>query len=280
MAKQILKIATAQFPLSGRIKKNTDWMLSLMTKASRKGAKVMHFSETALPGYLGVDTDAVDFDQLKEATKTIQLKSRSLKIWTLLGSCHPRTGGRQPFNCVYVIDPKGLIVGRYDKRFCTGGNGRVLTGDLKHYSPGNHFTTFTVNGLKCGILICHDFRYPELYRAYKKLGIDILFHSFHNAHQKKAPKPDHNYWEENCIAGAQYQAGANYFWVSFNNSSRRYSLWPSFVVKPDGIISAKLPRHKTDLIITKIDPMQKFYDASASWRKNAMKGILHSGKLS
>ena len=42
---------------------------------------------------------------------------------------------------------------------------------------------FTVNGILCGVLICFDVRFPELYRAYKKLGVHLLFHSFYNARQ-------------------------------------------------------------------------------------------------
>ena len=46
------------------------------------------------------------------------------------------------------------------KRFCTGSRTRVED-DLSHYSPGTRFVLFQVNGVRCGLQICHDFRYPE-----------------------------------------------------------------------------------------------------------------------
>jgi hypothetical protein len=43
---------------------------------------------------------------------------------------------------------------------------------------GTHFATFVLHGVMCGVLICHDYRYPELYREYKKLGVQFMFHSY------------------------------------------------------------------------------------------------------
>ena len=37
-------------------------------------------------------------------------------------------------------------------------------------SPGNAFTTFTVNGCKIGLGICYDIRFAELAQAYNKMG--------------------------------------------------------------------------------------------------------------
>jgi hypothetical protein len=46
-------------------------------------------------------------------------------------------------------------------------------------SPGNHFSDFSIKGIRCGALICHDYRYPELYREYKRRGVQLMFHSYH-----------------------------------------------------------------------------------------------------
>ncbi|MEZ4606679.1 MAG: hypothetical protein R2865_07755 [Deinococcales bacterium] len=31
-----------------------------------------------------------------------------------------------------------------------------------------YFSVFDIRGFCCGALICHDYRYPELYREYKR----------------------------------------------------------------------------------------------------------------
>jgi predicted amidohydrolase len=77
-----------------------------------------------------------------------------------------------------VIDDAGRLVERYDKRFCSG-DPEGSTGDLAHYSPGDHFSVWSIDGICCGALICFDYRYPELYRGDKSLGVELVFHSFH-----------------------------------------------------------------------------------------------------
>lgn len=90
------------------------------------------------------------------------------------------TGRHKPHNSLYIIDDRGDLVDRYDKRFCAGdGSPNPQTGDLANYSPGNHFSVFSINGVRCGALICHDYRYPELYRQYKRRGVEVMFHFYH-----------------------------------------------------------------------------------------------------
>ena len=66
----------------------------------------------------------------------------------------------------------------------------------------------------------------------------------------------------------------NYMWISVNNTTRRESSGSSFVVRPDGLIDGRLPLHRTGVLISTIDPREKFYDASEAWRGRAMKGGL------
>jgi predicted amidohydrolase len=88
-----------------------------------------------------------------------------LGLRVVLVSAHPLTGRRKPHNSLYIIDDRGQIVDRYDKMFCSGDPSEK-TGDLAHYTPGDHFSDFSIKGVRCGPLICHDYRYPGLYREY------------------------------------------------------------------------------------------------------------------
>ena len=166
-----------------------------------------------------------------------------------------------------MIDPRGRIADRYDKRFCTGA-------DLRHYSPGDHFVTFAVNGVKCGLLICYDVRFPEMYRAYRRLGVQLMLHSFHNARGKKR-----GIWADIMIPNLKCQAATNYMWVSANNSSAHYQQWPSVLIQPDGVIAARLGPHRAGVMVHTVTTRRKFYDASRAWRGRAMRGVLHSGRL-
>ena len=201
---------------------------------------------------------------------TIPIRSctlaHDLNIWVLLGSMHQLSGDHKPHNSLYLISPEGKITDRYDKRFCTAG-------DLKYYSPGDHFVTFNIKGVKCGLLICYDIRFPELYSEYRKLDVDVIFQSFYNARQKKGsihPVIMH--------VTAQARAATNYFYMSLTNSSAPES-WPCYFITPDGLVQNKLTLNEPGVLISDVDLSRKYYDAARQFRMDAINGKLNSGEI-
>lgn len=277
-----LRVATCQFSVEADIDHNCRWVLKQIDQAADQNAKIAHFSECALSGYAGVDIPdvaAIDWDQLTRATEAIQQTARRRNIWVLLGSTHRLTGNHKPHNSVYVIDARGRIVNRYDKRYCTGLRQRKPTLDLTHFSPGQHFTTFRVGGVTCGVLICYDYRFPELYRHYKQLGVDVIFQSFHNARSTVVADPEYDIWKTIVPSTMACRAAENYFWVSANNSTARPSRWASFTVRPDGQIVGQLTLHRPGVLITDMQIGKGYFDAAGPWRETTMNGQLHSGEL-
>jgi predicted amidohydrolase len=124
------------------------------------------------------------------------------------------------------------------------------------------------------MLICHDVRYPALYRAYRKLDVDCLFDSFHNALQKEP-----NVLTTVMRATLQARAASNFMWISAPNSSSYYSLWPSVFIQPDGIIAKTLTRNRAGIMVNTVDTGAPLRDASIAFRRDAMAGKLHSGSL-
>ncbi len=263
-----IRIASCQFPISSDIMENLRYIESQMTDAKLRKVDVVHFPECALSGYPGVDMESLDgFDWklLQKATDSVLDLARTYKTWVVLGSIHPLSEGNKPHNCLYLINPEGEIVDRYDKRFCTGG-------DLECFSPGDHFVNFEVNGVNCGLLICYDIRFPELYREYRKSETDVIFQSFHNARQGKGsihPIIMH--------ITAQARAATNYFYMSLTNSSAPES-WPCYFITPDGLVRNKLEMNLPGVLISDIDTGEKYYDASKTYRSDAMNNKLNSGE--
>jgi predicted amidohydrolase len=186
-------------------------------------------------------------------------------VWVILGATHRLTGNHKPHNSLYVISPAGTIIDRYDKRFCT-------VGDLKHYSPGDHFVTFDVNGVRCGLLICYDIRFPELYRQYAKLGVRLMFHSFYNARQKEG-----SIHPKIMPPTAQGHAATNGMFISLNNSCAPHS-WESRFITPDGLIERALVLDEAGVMVSGVDPAKKYYDASSAFRPGAIDGKWNSGE--
>ncbi len=261
-----LRIATAQFPVSANINRNLAYIIDLAKQAKSQRADIAHFSETCLGGYAGAEFktwDGYDWKTLIAAEAELAQLAKDLRLGLIYGTNH-RTSGSDIRNALVYISDKGQRVGRYDKRFCTGG-------DLQYYKSGQRFVTFAVNGFQCGLLICYDVRFPELYRAYKKRQVQVIFQSFYNARAQGA-----NIHTKIMRQSMQVRAATNYFYLSGNNSSGHYQSWPSVFITPDGVIQSQCPQHRTALMVNEISSRDQFYDASGPYRDRAMEGILHS----
>ncbi len=263
-----LRVASCQFPVSANVAENAEWIRRQTRDAAARHAQLVHFSECALSGYAGVDhktLEEFDWDLHERELASIRALAKELGVWVVVGAAH-RLEKHKPHNSLYVIDPNSAIVDRYDKRFCTGG-------DLRHYSPGDHFVTFDVNGVKCGLLICYDIRFPELFRQYHLLGAQLVLHSFYNARQK--PGAIH---PKIMPPTAQARAATNYLFLSVTNSSARHS-WESLFVTPDGLIARRLRRDEPGVMVNLVDTRKRYYDASRPYREGAIHGKLNSGEV-
>lgn len=271
-----LVLATCQFCITSDPGQNLESVIRQVKLAKARGAHLVHFPEACLSGYLGVEVKnprEIDWDRVTAAVRDVMAAARQHGVWVVVGCNHRLTGKHRPHNSLYVIDNRGRLVNRYDKMFCTGGS--TKEGDLRFYSPGESMITFSVRGVKCGLLICHDFRYPELFRNYKKRGVQLMLVSFHNAGMTRDAGDKYRIYVPATIQAA---ASGNYFAVSANNGTRKHA-WPSFVVNAEGVVIDRARAHRPQVLVNTIDTNQKLYDASAAWRDRCMKGIFHSGTL-
>ncbi|KAA5833487.1 carbon-nitrogen hydrolase family protein [Saccharopolyspora hirsuta] len=294
----VVQVATCQFPVSADIRHNARHIARQLRAAARRGADVAHFPEGALSGYAGVDFDGFagfDWELLRSATAELMDLARELGIWVVLGSAHQLSGDRKPHNSLYVIDAAGTLVDRYDKRFCSGPPDGSA-GDLAHYSPGDHLSTWEINGIRCGALICYDYRFPELYREYRKLGVQLVFHSFHagNVPPERVAAiesaigpelrgvnraPTLTFPGVTMHPSMTAAAASNHVWISCPNSSAAESLWPAFFVRADGVTTGRLRRNAPGVLISEVDTGADLYDSTAAWRDRAIAGVLHSGEV-
>ena len=261
----MLKVATSQFAVGASIKRNARQIHELLHKAKKSKADIVHFSECALSGYVGTDFpnfDGYDWGLLREETEKIMALAAKLGLWVVLGSTHRLAEPNKPHNSLYVINPKGRIVDRYDKRFCTKG-------DLRRLTPGNRFATFTINGVKCSLLICFDLRFPEIYRELYKQKVNCIFQSFYNARQKGPSVHTHIMRQT-----MQCRAATNHFWISMANASGYYSPYPSCFIQPDGKIARQLRANRAGVMVNAVDLNKKFYDPMANFRDMAIAGKL------
>jgi len=266
----VLKVATCQFAVSSSIRRNSLQIEKYLHKAGKAGADIVHFPECALSGYVGTDFssfEGYDWDLLKEKTENIMALAKQLRLWVVLGSTHRLTEPNKPHNSLYLISPDGKIADRYDKRFCTKG-------DLRRLTPGDHFVYFTVNKVKCSLLICFDLRFPEIYRQLYENGVNCIFQSFYNARQTGPSVHTHIMRQT-----MQAHAATNHFWVSMSNPSGYYSPYPSCFIQPDGKIVKQLKQNQAGIMLNTVDLNEKFYDPMVGFREMAISGKLSNGLI-
>ena len=74
-------------------------------------------------------------------------------------------------------------------------------------SPGSDLGIFTLGSLTCGIAICYDLRFPDLFRIYAQKGVQVVFVP------AAWPQKRINHWELFITARAaenqMYVAGVN-----------------------------------------------------------------------
>ena len=235
-----LRVASCQFPVTGEVARNARYIRRYMKKAADAGAHLLHTSEACLSGYAGVDFPSFKgygWDVLRRETARLHELASELNLWLVLGSAHFLDRRTKPTNCLYLINPTGKIVDRYDKCMCTQG-------DQKAYSAGQHLAVRSINGVRVGLAICYDICYPQLYAAYREKGVKVMLHSFYNARSHG----------KNCLDvlnGRQVstRCADNLMWAVANNSSHPYSHWASFVARPDATIAQHLKINQAGMLV-------------------------------
>lgn len=74
------------------------------------------------------------------------------------------------YNTSYVYDRRGELVTSYSKVHLFG-----LMRERDYLTGGSTRAVFELDGVKCGLLICYDLRFPELARALALDGAVVLF---------------------------------------------------------------------------------------------------------
>ena len=86
-----LKLATCQFPVSGKIVENAKYIRDFLHQAADAGAHLLHTSEAALSGYPGVDIPSFqnfDWNTLRGETAALRKEAKELEIGR--ASCRER----------------------------------------------------------------------------------------------------------------------------------------------------------------------------------------------
>lgn len=151
--------------------------LALMEQATDHGATLI-----ATPEYcVGLDVDEgglapVAFAESEHpAIAAFAGFARKRAVEVLVGSVAVLEGGKL-YNRSFHLDRSGAIAARYDKIHMfdidLGADGRYCESDV--IEPGTQLVLTETHGVKAGMSICYDLRFPHLFRDQAKAGAQIL----------------------------------------------------------------------------------------------------------
>lgn len=89
----------------------------------------------------------------------------------IIGGSFITKQGQKLFNTCPVINRNGELVGTYNKCHLYNYYGDI-EGEI--ITPGENPVIVTLDGLRTGLSICYDIRFPELYRSYALKGVDLM----------------------------------------------------------------------------------------------------------
>jgi predicted amidohydrolase len=97
--------------------------------------------------------------------------------WILVGSLAESSGDpARPYNTSSLIDPSGAIVAIYRKihLFDVAVDAGPVDTESARVSAGDRLVVTDVEGVRLGLSICYDLRFPELYRELALAGAEVL----------------------------------------------------------------------------------------------------------
>lgn len=164
-----MKIAMVQMEIiSGAVEHNRQRGLSLAAEAAAQ-ADVVVLPEIWTTGYALRDLGRWAEDESSLTVQRLRDLAQLHSVWIIAGSV-PFARQDGIYNTTLVLGPDGSIVTQYDKAHLFS-----LYNEAKHFQPGRQYSVFDLPGVKAGIAICYDLRFPELFRTLALAGAGIVF---------------------------------------------------------------------------------------------------------
>ena len=165
-----MKITCLQMDvLPGRWEENTVRAAQLIEKAMADSPDVIVLPEAWDLSFLPQGADSIGDPSCSRVTAQIGALAKKHQVNIVAGSVSCLREGKR-YNTACIFDRQGNRIATYDKTHLFSPSG-----ECDHYEKGNSLCRFTLDGAKCGILICYDLRFPELARTLCLPGLDVLF---------------------------------------------------------------------------------------------------------
>jgi predicted amidohydrolase len=244
-----IRIALANLRFPTTPEESVQLALQAIDEAASQHAAIVCFPECFVPGYRAPNrhVSPPDMNFLERAWSRIAAAAARAQVAVILGT--ERIVDDKLLATALVINSDGTMAGFQDKV-------QLDPSEDDLYSPGVGRQVFATNGMKFGIVICHEgWRYPETVRWAVRQGAQIVFHpQFHQAEPgSHAPtsfaEPANSFHEKACLC----RAAENTCYFATVNYASADSPTTSAVAQPDGLLLCFQPYGKEGLLTADID---------------------------
>ena len=180
-----MKIAAVQMVSTPSVERNLETARRLVGRAAADGATLV-----VLPEYFCF-MGKTDRDKLGVAEvpgdgpiqRMLAESAREHAVWLVVGTLPlsvdgaPQGAGAadRVMNANLVFSPRGELAARYDKMHLFAyDNGRERYDESRTLQAGRTPVAFDAGGIRVGLSVCYDLRFPELYRTLARPPCDLL----------------------------------------------------------------------------------------------------------
>lgn len=237
-----MKLGAYQFPITGDLARNLDGIRHGITKAAAQGIRLMVFPECSLTGYPPrhiASPASIDWPALTQAHDALQTLAVDHHMYLVVGTMLREN--RDSFNSALLFTPNGQRCA-YHKRALWGW-------DADNFKPGTQPGVWEIDGVRVGVRICYEVRFPEFFRELYKARTDLNILLFHDvADTDNADRYD-------LIRGhIRTRAVENVCPILTVNATLPYQTAPTGFYDASGQIIAELPRSQEGLLIADWSP--------------------------
>jgi N-carbamoylputrescine amidase len=221
----------------------------LLGDAATRGARIVCFPEAYLPGLRGQDFSVGDWEPADQARaiEAVRELARRSRIAAIIGIEH--IAGAQRQIAALVVDAGGELVGLQAK--C-----QIDPTEEAFYAPGAARRLFEVDGVKFGVVICHEgWRYPETVRWAAVRGAKIVFHPQQTGSDRAGVRLTEfgsrqaPYYEKAMVM----RSIENTIFFASVNYAMRFQESATCVIGPSGACEARLPYGEEGVLVHEVD---------------------------
>lgn len=239
-----MKIGAYQFAVTNDISRNLNIMEQAIAQATQEKIRLLIFPECALTGYPPRDIESpasVNFEELTIAQEQLRRQAVGYAMYVLAGTITSEEG--KFYNSAMLFTPQGEMR-TYHKRALWGW-------DRENFSVGNSGGVFDIEGLKVGVRICFEVRFPEFFRELYREHTDLNIIMFYDVSDD-----DDVERYEMIKAHIQTRAVENVTYTLSVDAIEPYQTAPTALYDRSGRLLKALERNKEQLLVYDLERCQ------------------------